>query len=1110
MSGYSPSYSVQNPYNNSSRNKKDNNNNNNNIGNSVVANTTSSTESLLRNFIQSSTYSSTSSVLPSSVQTIYDQLIIKRDVEWTLELAQGLGRIVATHINQYQYERSKSQSTRTPSEGTTTILQLFCAAMEDWEDHLLYAVMVQDCTPSDSTSKEHKTLLELLTSIVLVIPTDQTIHRCAIIGLATAYRSLDRMDEWMVMSGINTSTFTCIVGSKTGMMDVPWWIDEKDSGQLASISFGSLYRAFCDNDDEFSLRQPSTICREQWKLSSLTMVACFLRYEILDITTTNQIIGQDQLSEVTSKLISGIQILNHSVLPPSSSEYTIPIALLSMTVLSLMQRSRNSPCDNFHSLNQTIPSTRLVENIIEFTFLASSGVTNDSTLGQVSRWILPSRRFRDGYLQSFGLHLISCWNTHDSAAFKVVTDILESKFHHYFENFWSSLFQGINPHRLEIHFHGILWIHMNNRQYARQILFSTLEKIATTESSYDNVEASMKVACKKLLISLFDIIGISSGVAYTSRLLICRFLSTLLVDRRSITANDELSRLLWDGIDSSIVQLHWEYVLEHASTEDLQQPLLLVLIDLMETLLESENCRNSLVGNMDADNVETLIYLVQPKDVRYDFSEAAHGGGLNAEGAPDLETPPLNNLSRMDDASICIEHENIKKPRGLDYSVRLSAATMLARLTFDSFLAVPDEGTRLLFSRISTAINDFLMEYHKWEEEETPSINSLDRSKRFFRLQIAMAKPDNEDYISNMIFTSRILKRKKINRMKEDHKGVRHQLEITLQREKVAQEERAALLQRLNSQAVTFQQTLSRTKANMSQEARQMVSIHAAERTKAEKMARDTMSKMEQAISELESKRAEVKELKNNAEQAQNDLASAITKIDELSLENRNLNQQVNDEKIKASELLEETRISQDELETFREQHQALQRDIHDREQVISHVLATNHQLQNNIEDLLADMCSLAQIYQHNESQSDAIERKNVEAIQEVNIKLEYERNRNEHMDEKIQGLQEENDKLFRKLAKYKERLVQERKERKQEHEQRREEEHRRKRNGPVSYLNSLHTSTLSDKSSSLHKRSSSREQASSQRPPREKSNYEKENSTSSYYTNASQRPKHY
>ena len=932
----------------------------------------------------------------SSVQNIYDQLIIKRDVQWTLELAQGLGHIVATQIiNHYKSDGSQqSQSTATPSEGMTTILQLFCVAMEDWEDHILYAVLIQDCTPSSSTSKEHKTLLELLTYIVLVIPIDQSIHRYAIIGLATAYRSLDRMNEWMLMSKTSRS-FTSIGDSKTGMMDAPWWIDEKDSCQLASISFDSLYHAFCDND-EFSLRQPSTICREQWKLSSLTMVACFLRYnEIMDMTSTNQTMGQDRLSEVTSKLIKGIQILNHSVLPPSSSEYTIPIALLSMTVLSLMQRSRNSSHDNFHSLNQTIQSTRLVENILEFTFLASSGVTNDSTSGQVSRWILPSaRRFREGYLQSFGLHLISCWNNYDSAAYKVVTDILESKFHRYFENVWSSILQGMNPQSLELHFPGILWIHMNNRQYARRILFSILEKIAAGQSSYDsNNDTAMATVSQKLLSSLFDMIEISSGVTYTSQLLICRFLCTLLLDRRSITTNDELSRMLWDGIGSSIVEIHWGYVLEHASTEDSQQPLLLVLMDLMEILLESENSRNSLVENMDAHNVEALIYLVQPKDVRYDFSEAANGDGLNAgEAAPDLETPPLHNLSRMDDASICIEHEDVRKPKGLDYSVRLSAATMLARLAFDSSLAVPDEGTRLLFSRISTAINDFLTEYHKWEEEEISSTNSMDRTLRFFRLQIAMAKPDNEEYISNMIFTSRILRRKKMDQIMEDHKETRHQLEMTLQREKVAQEERAALLQRLNSQAVAFQQTLSRTKVNISQESRQMVSMHAAERTKAEKRARDAISQMEQAMSEIESRRAEAEELKNSAEQAQNDLSSAITKIEELNQESRNLHQQVNDEKMKASELLDEVRTGRDELRTFREQHHALKRDIHDREHVISQVEGTNHQLQNNLEDLFADMCSLAQIYQHNESQSDAIGRKNVEAIQEVNTKLEAER----------------------------------------------------------------------------------------------------------------------
>jgi chromosome segregation ATPase len=155
---------------------------------------------------------------------------------------------------------------------------------------------------------------------------------------------------------------------------------------------------------------------------------------------------------------------------------------------------------------------------------------------------------------------------------------------------------------------------------------------------------------------------------------------------------------------------------------------------------------------------------------------------------------------------------------------------------------------------------------------------------------------------------------------------------------------------------------------------------------------------------------------------------------------------------------------------------------IEERDDMISRVEDTNQKLQDNLEDLFADMCSLAQMYRHNENQEESQKLKNSEAIEAVKQKLASERRNNEGLTSKIAGLEEENEKLYRKLGKYKDKLEEERKGRREEHERKKEEEHRRKRNGPVSYLNSLHTCTTLDGSTDVSRSRSTR--TPSQRPP--------------------------
>ena len=241
--------------------------------------------------------------------------------------------------------------------------------------------------------------------------------------------------------------------------------------------------------------------------------------------------------------------------------------------------------------------------------------------------------------------------------------------------------------------------------------------------------------------------------------------------------------------------------------------------------------------------------------------------------------------------------------------------------------------------------------------------------------------------------------------------------------------------------------------------------------------------------------------------------------MDELNSTIGNLQQQIHDEKAKAEEVKNELEGNRGVIQLYEEKCDDLQTAIEEREDEIARAEDANQNLQENLEDLFADMCSLAQIHQHSENQENSQKLKHNEAMESLNQKLAREQKSKQELKDKMSDIEEENEKLYRKLGKYKERLEQERNGRREEQERRREEDHRRKRNGPVSYLNSLHNSTSINESNDRSRSTrSSRNMSSSQKPPsqhkrsaseRDRSAYEKENS-SNYRSTRSQRRTNY
>jgi hypothetical protein len=526
--------------------------------------------------------------------------------------------------------------------------------------------------------------------------------------------------------------------------------------------------------------------------------------------------------------------------------------------------------------------------------------------------------------------------------------------------------------------------------------------------------------------------------------------------------------------------------LEHASTEDSQQPQLLAFLDLLDVLFQRvDNCDLSL-SRLGAHSLEKLIYLVKPVEVKFDFMNILDDIQEDTDG----NTPPANNLSRLEETSICMEQEDMKSPRGIDHNTRIAAATALSRLGYHASLP-SDESIGLLNSRICTAVNDFLTSFHESED----ILVTLDIGRRIFRLQNLVATPVNEDFVAMLLLTKQMQQDQKLQQLKKETELKQQQLLEASKREVQLQEEKKRLIKQCRSQSVVMQRELAKVKNSSTQDARQLIAIHVSERSDAEKRATQWESQIQQKDSDLQDAKKEVEGLRKVEDRMKQDLQTANSKMTELDSKNADISRLLREEGTKSNELEERLSVKSEEIVSVRGRQSELEGEI-------NYIKDDNRRLLDNLEDLFADMVSISQIYQYKENEEQCINQKKNRDIEELYGKLSFEREKNKEMVDSVEYMKRENEKLFRKLEKYKQRLVEER-------QNWQDETQRRKRSGPVSYINQLHDSSQN--------RSKSRNHLESQKPRNQDSQYDKNSRSksrsgkeNSYYAYESQRQKYF
>ena len=131
--------------------------------------------------------------------------------------------------------------------------------------------------------------------------------------------------------------------------------------------------------------------------------------------------------------------------------------------------------------------------------------------------------------------------------------------------------------------------------------------------------------------------------------------------------------------------------------------------------------------------------------------------------------------------------------------------------------------------------------------------------------------------------------------------------------------------------------------------------------------------------------------------------------------------------------------------------------------ETLAYVEQSESELKVSLENLFADMCCLAHLYEVKEREASSYQESGEMVVEKLKRKLEIERQKYVELDERQKRIQYENEMLSKKYAKARDKLEEEREDRKRESE-------RRKRAAPVSYINQLHLnqSTIGGESQGL------------------------------------------
>ena len=603
---------------------------------------------------------------------------------------------------------------------------------------------------------------------------------------------------------------------------------------------------------------------------------------------------------------------------------------------------------------------------------------------------------------------------------------------------------------------------------------------------------SLSKLCKEFVLRLLS----DSSLAGT------QLLRNLLQDGLSTTAHDNLSKAMWRAFeDLDCLNTFFAKVMETAAhcnaaadkrsliqvQTSYLHPRLQCQLDMLSDALTNSNSSalSSVLSTLTTPSMEPLVHLVHPKALR--VSDNAHGTTSNIDDQSDDEddmTPTTNNISRID-ASFhsAFADESLKIPLGMEATIRLAAATCLAGLgqcrgditTTSDTKASEDILARrsLIRRRMIEAVNLFVDEQQLsllkpgLEVQHSSSLSgSVEMTVRRLRLLVKLATPENEDYLSTVLYGIETSLSRDIASLNARVQQFRERTSQLEESQKLMQAECDAVKIKLVEQHESNQLCMARFQRKCALNAKQVVEVHRLECIKSERLLGEQVARSRDLHERLTTSEQTLAASRKVESETNTALEKANLFIDEMRITHESLLDSANANAKELCFVSEELRSTKSKSERLARNEAKMLTHIKQQEDAVVSLENSNAALKESLESLFSDMVSLAQLYEAKEKENHSRREKEESAYEDLTRRLQEERAKTAQLEEKYRQTEINNNMLSSKYEQVRRLLDKEREERASDAA--RFASDQRRRIGAASYMSHLHTSSTSSKSGKL------------------------------------------
>lgn len=883
------------------------------------------------------------------------------------------------------------------------LVWLLIQVLPQWDDVLIYATV--------ASHPEQDLLSELVHWIL-----SQPARPVGFVALVHVWEALDRIQSY--------SSWT------PRRIDTAWWHecstrDDRYLFQMAHIAIEVLLNRDDASTGESTAIEDSAYSVNDIRASCSSFLCCLLKHDIKD-----WMYEIDDLTPLVQQLTLDTQPLDeHDV----TSASTIRLAFGATGLLCCLHWKHHAVSQSF------VASASVVDYVSKVAFrMPSLGAASPSGPGWVCDPLASS-------LQSPARNLLSLWSLsqQDEPSEQYWLPLAEAT--------WAGLLESkdIQEYLPTLCF---LLTTTSCRLSVRRCLLSILTPHLSQQPS------QLVEACRVLVASFLNHCQSSDLVVATAS---ASVLHTLLCDRLETERHDELSRSLWAAMDSFPLQRLIDGTIKLASGDVSSsstracQPLLLCMLDIVQLLSTyPEGSRASLL-DVGTQRIESLIDMV-----------ASTGAEMSPEQQSvleemDEETPPTNNLSRLDTSQVSIENDIPEKPRrlkGLAKAIRVAAATILVRIGIADLSDNAPADLHLLRTHTRNAVYDFIA--NSFANLIATNGPSLSWRHRVVRLQslVASLSTENESLIASSFANVDMCHAKERQDLHQELMEYDRKLDDARADARASAVEKNRYKTVMRSQALLLERDMDRIKKKATAESSHLVEVHARERSKAEQRAADLSERLEEAEAMREEAQNRAETYRESESDAKMELQEALSKLEDMQEEMQEQKELAETQELESTRMRQELAESKNELLELKSEHKTARSDLDATRRALSETKRAYGSIQEEVEAIFANLSALAQMYQIKEEEIATIVERKDRAIQEARRSSDTELRRNEELVQNQTRLELENERLTKKLARAKEKLEAER-------QARHDDEQRRKRLGPVSYINQLHTSSHSSDS---------------------------------------------